>query len=46
MWELIKKISPPLSTAYESAILALPSRIDLTSEPFNAMPASSNYKKK
>ena len=46
MCELIKNISPSLSTAYESAILAFPSRIDLTSEPFNDIPASINSKKK
>ena len=45
MCELIKKISPSLSAAYESAILTLPSRIDLTSEPFNASPASCSSKK-
>ena len=44
--ELIKKISPFLSTAYESAILAFPSRKDFTSEPFKAIPASKSSKKK
>jgi len=46
MCELIKNISPSLSIAYESAILTFPSRIDLTSEPLSAIPASSNSKKK
>ena len=46
MCELIKNISPSLSAAYESAILILPSLIDLTSDPFKAIPASSSSKKK
>ena len=39
-------ISPPLSIAYESAILPLPSRKDFTSEPFKEIPASNISKKK
>ena len=46
MWELIKIISPPLSTAYESDILTLPFLIDLTSDPFKTIPASKTSLKK
>ena len=45
MCEFTKNISPLLSTAYESAILPLPSLNDLTSDPFKAIPASKNSRK-
>ena len=46
MCELIKKISPPLSTAYESDILIFPDLTDLISDPFKTIPASKISLKK
>ena len=46
IWELIKTISPFFSTAYESAILTLPSLIDFISDPLSTIPASINSSKK
>ena len=46
MCELIKTNSPLFSTAYESAILTLPSLTDFISEPFKTIPASKVFSKK
>ena len=46
MCELIKKISPLLSKAYDSEMFALPLLKDLTSDPFKTIPASKNSLKK
>ena len=44
--ELIRKISPSLSTAYESAMLIFPNLTDFISDPFKTIPASNNSLKK
>ena len=44
--ELIKKISPSFSTAYDSAIFIFPSLTDFISEPFSTIPASKISLKK
>ena len=44
--ELIKKISPSFSTAYDSAIFTFPSLTDFISEPFSTIPASKISLKK
>ena len=44
--EIVLINSPSFSTAYESAILTLPSLIDLISEPLSTIPASNKSSKK
>ena len=44
--ELIKKISPSFSTAYDSAIFTFPSLTDFISDPFSTIPASKISLKK